>query len=268
MVDENGEFRDRHMMKAFERILYFKEEIDVVNLSAGLDHVSNDLKECDEYGPDCRVCELADSVLEEGITIVAGAGNIPHTQNICCPSLEQNVISVGGATVECTASIDDSTMFGRPQDQKPPNALWVERQDGKGASGTYCSDRGCFPGASCSENQEITQWEGSPKTETGKPDLLSPLIYPMEDDVGPFLEAGTSYATPIVTATVSNVFRMLKDRNIEPRAREVRAALERSGRPIDELQTPLLDGIEFANELGRTYGLEFQVDEDQLFRKR
>lgn len=264
-VGENGEFEDSDMLFALGKILDFSEEIEVVNISAGLDHIADEDKDCTVYGPSCLVCDRVQDLIDTGISVVAGAGNVPGSEGLCCPSLQNDVISVGGMIARCTAEPRKETRGITTPAFMPPNSLGVKKGEDSDSPVAFCSNRGCFPGESCTNNRRCEIWDETPHTETGKPDILAPANYLTEDADGPFMPMGTSYSTPIVTACVSNVLKALYEYGKGPLPGQVRAALERSSNPVEGTEIGVISGEDFADELGDAFGLRYEVQEDSLY---
>lgn len=259
-IGPDGEFADRHLMIAVERARKLGE-VDVINLSAGLDHISDPDKDCSSTGPTCAACEVVSRAVADGITIVAGIGNLPDTEGLCCPALADDVIGVGGMIAKCTAKLEEGSPLRLPGESvRPPNAFWVDRDDDRNQDGSYCSNRGCLPGESCSDNRKIEPWPNNPPDANGKPDTLAPLIVPMDDD-GPLLVGGTSYATPIVTGSIADVLGGLRGNGGNPSPSEIRKQIRRASKAIPGSDAGVFSGDNLAGGLGRRLGLEYEKTE-------
>lgn len=165
ILDEYGEYKDRNLVKA---IVYAADHgADVVNLSVGSDHMSNEEKDCDTHGAQCAVDEAAEYASEKGVVLVSAAGNSGDESkvgNVCCPALSEHSIAVGGCVVRCTA-----------EETRPPGGIWADQGDGAGLSGTFCGMKGCSSTQNCQSNQLIETWEGNPPFLSGTPDTLAPV---------------------------------------------------------------------------------------------
>lgn len=256
---QNGEkYRDRDLMQAVAKVSDY-DEIDILNISAGSPHLSDPDQSCSSAGPDCPLCEVVESAVDSGLVVVAAAGN-EETRGVQCPSLSEAVISVGGIASHCTADISEENPILRPSSPiRPPNAYWVERNDGNSAEGTYCTNRGCLPGESCSENRiEQPMWDDDSYTSK-KPDTLAPYLFPTRIDDKPAILAGTSYATPIVTAGIVNTFYGLYRKGIEPTSNQVRTAINQSNREISQSEKGVFCHKSFSKTVGDRFGLDLDM---------
>jgi hypothetical protein len=245
------------MMKAIGKAMEF-DEVDVLNISAGAPHIANDDKSCSVSGAACAVCDVAEQAVEQGITIVAAAGNKPQTPSLCCPSLSSQVLSVGGVVTKCTAHIEpDDPILPLGSPAKPPNAHWIARTDDTGTEQVYCSNLGCSPGTSCSENRVEEVWDKNPPTVNGNPDVLAPITHPTSDKIGPWMDIGTSFATPIVTAGIVNAIDGLQMMDITPTSFEIKTAMKNSCRDIGD-RHGVFSHDKLVEQLGEIYGLDYE----------
>lgn len=253
-VDENGRTRDSHLMKALGRAMEYGE-VDVVNMSVGADHVSDDYRSCTMQHAGCPLCEVAEEAVDQGITIIAASGNRPQVDAICCPSLSSRTISVGGAVTKCTAEPPTTGLHRPPSEATyPPNAYWVYREDGEGTDEALCSKRGCMPGSSCKQNRRTEPWEKNVQFSDRKPDILAPAHFLWIDEVGPKLEAGTSHAAPIVAAGVVNVYDWARSGGEDVSPAEVRKAIRNTGYEFEGIDRRYFSGAKFGNEIRRMKG--------------
>ena len=70
---------------------------DIVNVSLGIHHRAG----CEGY---CRLCRMVNYVADQGIIVVASAGNRGRSGPTACPGNASGAISVGGATYVATES--------------------------------------------------------------------------------------------------------------------------------------------------------------------
>jgi hypothetical protein len=193
---------------AFAKAINYSIEhnIDILNISAG-----RSKPKC-THGH-CPYCTEVKRAIDNGISVVAAAGNNPDNC-VHCPSNRNEVISVGGVEHECTYNV--SRRPGRVIN-KPPFAYWTkqwERVDGypDGAAwGAYCTGRDCAKhGGSCRECQEIIEWSENPIAGSDKPDILSPLHYAAKyDEQSPFVWAASSFAAPVVAGALAGMLSTL-----------------------------------------------------------
>lgn len=259
-VQQNNKFRDRDLMKAVHTVSQH-DEIDILNISAGTPHINDPDFDCSSTGPACPVCDVVENAANSGLIVVAAAGN-EEEKGIQCPSLSEKVTSVGGVVSECTAKISrDDPLLGPSSPANPPNAYWVDRGD-ENSDDIYCTNRGCFPGESCSENRvEKSIWDEDAYTET-KPDILAPILYSVELKDGPAISAGTSFGAPIVSAGIINTLNGLYNVKRDPTSTEIRASIKRSGRSIRGSEKSIFCQRSFAEEIGEIYDLKMNIDSD------
>ena len=186
--------------------------------------------------------------MNSGVVLVSAAGNQSITESVCCPSLSEHSIAVGGCIARCTASIESRGGVVGP-DITPPEAIWVHRPDNSGLSEVVCSARGCGPGEDCESNREITEWSGNPRFVAETPDTLAPAYFPVGSSNGPIMQRGTSFAAPIVTASVLNVLRIIKSEGKSVQPSVVRKHLRISGDEVGDVPVGVLNSFRFANEL-------------------
>lgn len=231
-------------------------EVDILNMSVGNDHISDPNKDCTHAAPDCSLCEVTAEVVDSGVTVVAASGNRPHTENVCCPSLEPTAISVGGAVKRCTAVQKATTALNPPgvQSPRPPNAYWVERDDGMGSDGTFCSERGCMPGESCTDNSVTEAWDKNVEFSARKPDTLAPVHLPWGAENGFYLAEGTSFAAPHVTAGIVVAMEWAKAQDMMLTPAEIRKAIKSSGREFEGTDRRHFSAKGFINKVLRNRG--------------
>jgi hypothetical protein len=264
-VNEQGKTHDSYLMKALGRAIEYGE-IDVINMSVGCDHVSNDDKDCTINHTSCALCDVAEKAVDQGITIVAASGNTPHVESICCPSLSEYTISVGGAVTRCTASaIQQNGVTPVFTQAKPPNAYWVDRDDGRGSDGVFCSGRGCMPGENCVENKSIELWEHNVDFTDRKPDILAPSHIISEDKIGPFIQEGTSFSAPIVTAGGISVVEWANSYDGDVSTADIRQAIRQSGKQIPGVNKRYFSAQRFTNTLRSNKGLAPYDFEEENF---
>lgn len=269
-VHPNGEFRDRDLLQTFGVIQHVIDEIDIINLSAGLDHAARPGKDCTSNEPNCKVCRELENILDEQTIVVAAAGDDLQTDGLVCPGISSEVISTGGAVAKCTASLDsdpESRPLGANVESYPPNAFWIKRDDKKGAQGTYCTNRGCFPGANCLENREYKSWTHNHDPTDTAPDILAPVHLPIEDEKGALMAVGSSFSAPIVSSQIANALSGIRVMDVNPSRNLIKSQISEKTKGCFDTTLGMLCGVEFANGLGEPYNLEFEMedDDDDLF---
>lgn len=251
VVQPSGEILQRHLLKAMGKA-HLEHDVDVMNLSLGYDH-SHDGVKCDMPSEPCKVREAAKRASEDGITVVAASGNANDDdetgsdQTVCCPALLDEVISVGGMFVACTAQPQGATAtppMQQPQPTPPPLACWVS--EGGEVPGAYvCTGLGCSmsPDSGCEDHQVIVEWGGNVENKAGDVDVLAPTEFPGKGDSGePRISAGTSYAVPMVTAVVSEAIEMLKYGHVKPDPDQIRSVIHESSKEVQECEVGYLNG--------------------------
>lgn len=154
----NGDIWQRNLMKAMR--FAQDDSVDILNISLGNDHTGDGNEGCNMHNQPCKIRQITKKLIDDGITIVAGAGNKPEFDSICCPALLDEAIAVGGYVSKCQArnrTNDPRDVIGRYE--KPPNACYVERSDDLGISDVLCSGEGCSPIHSCDDNRKDVSWE-------------------------------------------------------------------------------------------------------------
>lgn len=254
IVDINGNFADRDLLAAV--VWAADYGVDVLNLSVGTDHFSNDEKDCDLTGPTCAVTEAAEYAENNGVVLVAATGNNPGADAVCCPALSDSTIAVGGCVAKCTAAApNDQRMIGPSLPTHPQHAYWVERPDQEGLSGDFCSMFDCGPSNSCEQNRSVEPWEGNVRFVSDTPDTVAPVTFPRMYDENLMMGGGTSFAAPLVTGGVANVIGALMDEGIDPNPATVRRLIRISGQSLDDIPVGVFDERKFANELFDHHGI-------------
>jgi len=251
VVQPSGKILQRHLLKAMGKA-HLEHDVDVMNLSLGYDH-SHDGVKCDMPSEPCKVREAAERAIEDGITVVAASGNsnsedeAKSDQSVCCPALLDEVISVGGMFVACTAQPQGATStppIQQPQPTPPPLACWVSK-DGDVPGAYVCTGLGCSmsPDSGCEDHQVVVEWGGNVENKSGDIDILAPTEFPGESDTGePRMSAGTSYAVPMVTAVVSEAIEMLRYDHREPDPSQIRSVIRESSKDVQECEIGYLNG--------------------------
>ncbi|MFC7115849.1 S8 family serine peptidase [Natronoarchaeum sp. GCM10025703] len=263
-IHPNGNFKDRDLLKTFGIIQHVIGEIDVINFSAGLDHAANPHKDCDRSGPSCKVCRVLEDLLDDHTVFVAASGDQLQTDGLVCPGLSSEVLSTGGVTAKCTAEIkqeDKTISIGPGTDQPAPNAFWIKRSDNDGAQGTYCTNRGCYPGTSCIENRRYEQWEHNHEPAENSPDVLAPVHLPIEDEIGPLLAQGSSFSAPIVSSQIANVISGLQSVGVSTTRQRIKQNIIEHTKGAFSSGPGMLCGVDFATETGNSYDLDLEFED-------
>lgn len=193
--------------------------------------------------------------LEEGITVVAAAGNWKPNQEerppVHCPAALEDVIAVGGFVSRCPANWGDEPAedaTGPYYIRKDPEFEYTERIPEE----TFCGQVGCIDGDSCITNRSEVPWEYNVQPTGGKPDVLAPIHIPVEAGNGKcWLQVGSSYAAPIVTGSLGSILDELNqtDRRV-PTPYRLREAVRDGAAPLDESRQVKYDAMGVRQELG------------------
>lgn len=222
-------------------------DIDVLNISLGSDHSRTEAG-CQAYNQPCKLRQSARNATSEGIHICAAVGNGNKCDGPVCPATSESVISVGAADPMCTASVPEDNILSRRPETRPPLACWFDNPNQNPDDGVFCGGNDCSNLAeqSCSECRSWDVWPGNVDGHSNYSDIYAPHTQVQKNEDG-YLEyaKGTSLATPLVTAVVSDRLAALRSvgNNISPS--EMRDIVSSSGKII-ESNKPLLnsEGIE------------------------
>jgi hypothetical protein len=262
-IHSNGEFRDRDLLQTLGVIQHVIDEIDVINLSAGLDHAARPGKDCTSTNPNCKVCRVLEDILDEHTVFVAASGDQLQTDGLVCPAISSEVIATGGTVAKCTADSDakiGNKPVGPDLDLRPPNAFWIDRADKKGAQGTYCTNRGCLPRAGCMENRQYEPWEYNHDPTDAAPDILGPVHFPIEDEVGALLAEGSSFSAPIVSSQIANALGTIRTMGVNPTRNQIKKQITQKTKGCFDGKPGMLCGIEFSKGLGEPFNLKFELE--------
>lgn len=265
-VPPEGNFRETHLIRAIDAAKQ-QGEIDVLNVSAGVDHIADPRKSCSKRGPQCLLSDTAREAVDSGVSVVASAGNKDTMEYIACPSLDNGVISVGGVLAGCGAKTGSSNSIYGPEipGSMPVNAIWISTNDGPDYP-PLCSTRGCFPGEVCSDNREIANWPGNVKVANNKPTTLAPCVTIVRNDENlPEFSFGTSYSAPFVSSQVANAISGLNEDGIEANPSEIRAAIGKSGEERVDFDVPVFYGFAFHKQLFAEHDITIQRTDDDIF---
>lgn len=276
VVQKSGVILQRHLLKALGKA-HFDDEVDIINLSLGFDH-SNDGVSCDMPNEPCKVRDAAKQAIDDGITVVAAAGNndpgddFENDTSICCPALLDEVICVGGFLPACTYSSPQSTdtpVVGPANNAYPPLSCWL-LEKGEDAEGeTICSGLGCTIGEDCDSNRVIVEWSGNPPAKNSKPNILAPVAYPIINTKNePDITFGTSYATPYVSGILSSMIAIMKEAGVEWSPQELKNIIEQTAEPVEEGEgsyicaTPAMSELKYQKDLPGSFKPANSVDVD------
>lgn len=170
---------------------------------------------------------------EDNVCVVVAAGNRDRSserEGVACPALPDSVISVGGYRPMCTKDIIRDGDSGQ---------WWV---DGDVTYGPYCGQQGCYPGYSCDNNRQETEWGGNVSFHNDVPDIMAPVV----EVHGPSLDkvtrqSGTSFGAPLVSGLTALMLGELADNEISPSSKVVRRAIRYNAAEIDDSDLCKLD---------------------------
>lgn len=266
VVDRSGVVLQRDLLRGIGRA-HIRRDVDIINLSLGLDH-SHEGVSCDMPNEPCKVREAAIQAIDDGITVVAAAGNATEPSNddqVCCPALADEVISVGGVTPACGAAAVDMTPNdpSRPRKfNRPPRAVWITNSEDLEVDGIpICSNLDCGPGHSCDEQRTMIDWPGNVESGAGTIDVLAPVSYPMFTDEGvPGMSSGTSFSAPFVSSIVVNMIALLKDSGHEYSPSQIQNAIVNTAKEVDMGEGRYVNAGEAIKQIGRRKGVKIELD--------
>lgn len=212
------------------------DDVDVLNVSAG-DPWPGPV----EVNPNVPITEKA---IRDGITVVAAAGNADDDGErppVHCPAAVEEVIAVAGLVTYCPGAPGDE-----PSDERRGPFYYLEDEERT----ALCSRSGCVDGASCISEQTEAEWTGNPQPTRNKPDVLAPVTRPVDYDGEIEVSSGTSFAAPIVTASLGRIFSELREQEREiPAPYRVREVVREASFPLVDSNVGKYDGIETRNAL-------------------
>lgn len=222
------------------------DDVDILNVSAG-DPWRAEIS----LNPNIPETKRA---LEEGITIVAAAGNWRHDEDqppVHCPAALEDVIAVGGMVTDCPAEIGSE-----PSDEQV-GPYYIEKDEDEEYEEAipedgFCGWSGCVDKSGCFRKQIERPWEYNPYSSGNKPDILAPVYTTGYSENGyPILNCGTSFAAPIVAGELAAIMDEARnDNRMEPSPFEMRRAVIDGGRRIDEGSHLKFDAMGTRKELG------------------
>lgn len=224
------------------------DDVDIVNVSAG--HPWPHPVEYSPTVPETR------RLLDAGIAVVAAAGNYfidrQHERPpVHCPSAAAGVVSVAGLRTLCPAE----------PGSEPPNVrrgpyYWQNPHRSRelaAGKGVYCGERGCVDGQPCDGRKKDTHWIYNPSPTGGKPDVLAPMHIIRQSSrsrrAGEYLEVGTSFAAPLVTAALACIFSDLQEADGIPDPYTVESAIRETATPVDGAAAGKLDAVALKDRL-------------------
>lgn len=229
-----------------------RRPIDVLNLSLGVHH--------DACLGRCRSCKAVDTVVSEGTTVVAAAGNDTSQsgESVYCPGLASRAITVSTLISECTARPGRASEPKGPHtgDYRAPNAHWIRNPDISESTDSeyltercFCSYNNCGPGFVCEKNRREFGWEKNPRPSEAKPEVLAPGLQPTIMEVGPAMAIGTSYSAAVVSGALAEILSELYSRGSRPSPYELKIACVEGGQKLQNDPTPKFDALSTYKQL-------------------
>jgi len=218
-------------------------DVDVLNISAGRARPN-----C-THGQ-CVYCSEVRRAVENGIAVVASAGNDPDAC-VHCPSNAESALSVGGVEFVCEFSMPRAP--GHPTNE-PPQAYWTRLWSGyddypeTAANRAYCTTRDCWmDGGGCSDHMKLEEWNHNPIPSSGKPDILAPVHFAAQfDEQYPFVWGASSFAAPVVSGCLAGILSTLES---SPEPYTIRQAVRDGSTSTD----PSIDGAIFDASSTKTH---------------
>lgn len=244
-------------------IAHKEDDVDIIHISLGTDHSRDGNLGCSNYRQPCRLRYAAQQAIDDGINVVASAGNSDQFDSIACPSLNDETISVGGFVAKCNKRLDmeDPLSLGGIEN-KPPMACWLDRDDDFHTEGIFCSGLGCTPYDSCAQYRQIERWSGNVPPTNGKPDVLAPAMIPAFWGVNQ-LTLGTSWAAAFVTAGLAEIHAGLEDEGYETTPQQLRRAVIEAGFDISDSEKPGYNYRKTAKYVAREFGLDYEYGDSR-----
>ncbi|MDZ7850079.1 MAG: S8/S53 family peptidase [Halodesulfurarchaeum sp.] len=236
----------------------------MINLSVSFDHIGSRVKQCTPTSTIVVYAHEIRKAIEDGITVVAGAGNDSTSEKTSCPGAVDEVIATAGYIPKC------------PNGPTGPGSIWMYYDDDEIEADPLgmtpiCSMQGCGYTEMCSENREDIYWENNSEHEGNKPDVAAPAAIIMGGEhvsVNPGFIGGTSYAAPIVTAQIANWLPVFKFEDITLIPQEIRNGIRAANKDLDTGENLKFDGISAFEEIGATYNIQHEESSVDLHQPR
>lgn len=234
---DGGTIWERHLIDAIGHA-HVRDSVDLINISAGNDHSEDGNEGCAHHREPCKVRDAAEKAIGDGIPVIAAAGNEDQYDSVCCPSLLDRAVSVGGFVSKCTCR-PESGASPASTISKPPLACWTPRDEVEYA---FCSGNDCLPlpMCSCEDSRWVANWSGNVDPVWNKPDIMGPAAALLSRD-GPEILPATSWATPVVTAMAAEIIAGVRDRGHDTPPYLIRQAFVNTARELDTGEEMLLD---------------------------
>lgn len=264
---EGGKAWGRHIIKAIGKA-HLEDKVDIIHLSLGTDHSTDGNTDCPSNRQPCRLRYAANQAIDDGVIIVGSAGNNDQYNSICCPSLSESAISVGGFVAKCTKRLEvDDVMSLGGIETKPPQACWLESDDPKHVDDIYCSGLDCSPFDKCDNYRRIRPWSGNVEPAFGKPDVLGPAMFPVVWG-RPQLTLGTSWAAAYVTAGMLEIIAGMRDEGFSVNPQLLRKSVIAGSFDIEGSDAGGYSYRRTAIEVAKEFGLKYEYDtkSHSLFR--
>lgn len=236
VVTSHKEFKVSNYLKGLDAAR--QNNVDVINSSAGIHH--------ENCQGNCRISEAAKALVDEGISIVAGAGNAFNSdQHLYCPGKVNQTISVGVAVSYCRFNVAKTATgpVGFDKQLYPPGSYFapIEAED-IGVNGPFCGGMGCTPVDSCGDNKNEEIWNGNPIEGFGDIDVFAPgtTVYSTQD--GPKIDIGTSFSTAYITGVIADILSEIHGKRPLPKPREIKSVLSEMPYVVSGTNKPKFNG--------------------------
>lgn len=262
VIQEDGDVSEADFIEALNTAR--QDDVDIINTSIGFDHIGSRLKQCTSHFHNCGISHEVDKIIQDGITLVAGAGNADHSEKTASPAVIDEAIGVAGFIPEC----------GQSEVQRPEGAIWLPpTEDEEHDVDPYnitplCSMEGCGYTEMCSENRRDAYWDGNSIHEGNKPDVVAPSAIVVGGEGSPYEPAfvpGTSYAAPIVSAQIANWLTVYKYEDIEISPHDIQNGIRNSNSELEDGREMVFNGIKGFEEVASDYGIQHEETPTDLY---
>lgn len=249
IVAADGEFKPSNYLKAVKAAQ--ENRVDIINLSGGASRPT--------CNGNCRICVAARKVINDGIAIITGSGNVVEDKNcgLFCPAKMTETVGTGVYESYCTHWVDLNPRPGIQSQKIPaPNSYWIDysmleldADEDWIPTGQYCSYTSCTPEESCAENQVEILWPGNVDFSSREPDVFAPGKYVQGLNGKAMFDIGTSFSTATVTGAVTDIYSRLHSERPLPTPHDLNRAIESLQTTVGTTSYPKFDSTALIHSL-------------------